>query len=99
MPISTRPLHPAFGLELHDVDLAQIDDATFDEIYALWRAQPLLLLRGQCISEGEMVAYSRRFGELDVLVRDDLLSTQNPEVIYVTNLRREDGAALGGLGR
>lgn len=98
MPLTTHALHPKFGLEVIDVDLSQIDDATFAEIYAAWRAQPLLLIRRQCLAEGELVAFSRRFGELDILVRDDLLSSQNPEVIYVTNLLHANGSPLGGLG-
>lgn len=98
MKLETRALHPRFGVEVLGVDLAALDDATFDAIYALWRADPLLLFRRQCPSERELVEYSRRFGELDILVRDDLLSRQNPEVIYVTNLLREDGTRLGGLG-
>jgi taurine dioxygenase len=64
----------------------------------LWQREPLLLLRRQCINERELVEFSRRFGELDILVRDDLLSKENPEVIYVTNLKRENGSPLGGLG-
>ena len=70
----------------------------FKAIYELWRAEPLILLRRQCLPERELVEFSRRFGELDILVRDGLLSKQNPEVIYVTNLKTEDGVPLGGLG-
>ncbi len=98
MDLSTRALHSAVGQEILDVDLANVDDALFDAIYALWRREPLLLLRRQCLNERELVAFSRRFGELDILVRDDLLSREHPEVIYVTNLKREDGTPLGGLG-
>jgi taurine dioxygenase len=98
MSLVTRALHSHFGLEVLNVDLAQSCTEQIDEIYALWQREPLLLIRRQCIAERELVQYSRRFGELDILVRDDLLSTQHPEVIYVTNLKREDGTALGGLG-
>ena len=98
MQLTTRALHPHLGLEITNVDLAVVDDTTFDAIYALWRREPLLLLRRQCINERELVDFSRRFGELDILVRDDLLSKEHPEVIYVTNLKREDGSPLGGLG-
>lgn len=98
MTIATCALHHDFGLELLDVDLAHVDDATFDDIYALWRREPLLLLRRQCLTERELVQFSARFGELDILVRDDLLSRANPQVIYVTNLKRDDGTPLGGLG-
>ena len=98
MKLKTRPLNPHFGQEVLDVDLASLTSETFDAIYELWQQDPLLLLRRQCINERELVEFSRGFGELDILVRDDLLSKENPEVIYVTNLKREDGTPLGGLG-
>ena len=98
MSLQTRPLHRDFGVEVTNVDLADFDTNTFDAIYELWRNEPLVLFRRQCINERELVEFSRGFGELDILVRDDLLSKENPEVIYVTNLKREDGSPLGGLG-
>lgn len=98
MALKTRPLKDTFGLEVLDVDLANVDDATFDEIYKLWQAEPLLLFRRQSLSEREQVEYSKRFGDLDVLVRDDMLSPKHPEIIYITALHRPDGTPLGGLG-
>ena len=47
MSLRTRPLHPEFGQEVLDVDLAQLDQAAFDAIYDLWRQDPLLLFRRQ----------------------------------------------------
>ncbi|MAN79636.1 MAG: taurine dioxygenase [Rhodospirillaceae bacterium] len=98
MQLRTRPLTDTFGLEILDVDLSDLNDETFDAIYKLWQQEPLLLLRRQSLSESEQVAYSRRFGEMDIIVRDDMLSPDNPEVIYITNLKRPDGTPLGGLG-
>ncbi len=98
MELKTRPLHENFGLEVLDVDLADPSADEVAAIYALWQRDPLLLLRRQSLTEGEHVAFSRHFGELEVLVRDDMLSPLNPEIIYVTSLMRPDGKALGGLG-
>jgi alpha-ketoglutarate-dependent taurine dioxygenase len=98
MTLRTRPLTETFGLEVLDVDLADLDDVTFDDIYALWQQVPLLLFRRQSMNERQQVEYSRRFGEMDVLVRDDMLSPNHPEIIYITNLMRADGKPLGGLG-
>ncbi len=98
MAIRTRPLKDTFGLEILDVDLANLDDATFDEIYQCWQQEPLLLFRRQSLSEREQVEYSKRFGDLDILVRDDMLSPLHPEIIYITALRRPDGTPMGGLG-
>ncbi len=98
MELRTKPLHESFGLEVLDVDLAQLDPSTFDAIYRLWRREPLLLFRRQNITEDEMVAYSRGFGELEVTVRGEMHSPKHPEVIYVSPLKRPDGSTLGGLG-
>jgi hypothetical protein len=91
MQLRTRPLTDTFGLEILDVDLSDLTDETFDAIYKLWQQEPLLLLRRQSLSEKQQVEYSRRFGEMDIIVRDDMLSPDNPEIIYITNLKRPDG--------
>lgn len=98
MELRTRPLKDTFGLEILDVDLSEIDDETFDAVYKLWQQEPLILFRRQSLTEREQVEYSKRFGELDILVRDDLLSPEHPEIIYITTLKRENGTPLGGLG-
>lgn len=98
MTLRTRPLKESFGIEVLDVDLTDLDDATFDEIYKLWQQEPLLLFRRQSMTEREQVDYSKRFGDLDILVRDDMISPENPEIIYITAMKRPDGSQLGGLG-
>lgn len=98
MELNTRPLKDTYGVEVLDVDLSDIDDGTFDAIYRLWQEEPLLLFRRQSLSERQQVAYSKRFGDLDILVRDDMLSPDYPEIIYITSLQRPDGTPLGGLG-
>jgi len=96
--LSTRPLHESFGLEVLDVDLANLDDDAFDAIYALWQREPLIVFRRQSLSEHQHVAFSRRFGKLDLIVRDDMHSPVCPEIIYISSLKRPDGTPLGGLG-
>ncbi|MBO6947499.1 MAG: TauD/TfdA family dioxygenase [Rhodospirillales bacterium] len=98
MKLNTRPLKETFGLEVLDVDLSELDNETFDAIYKLWQQEPLLLFRRQSLSERQQVDYSKRFGDLDILVRDDMISPKHPEIIYITSLKREDGTPLGGLG-
>ncbi len=98
MSLRTRSLHPEFGQEVLDVDLAALDKATFDAVYDLWRQDPLLLFRRQSLTEEELVAYSRGFGKLEITARSDAHSPKSPEVIYVSPLKRSDGSAVGGLG-
>ena len=98
MTLQTRALKYTFGHEVLDVDLANLDAKTFDAIYKLWQEEPLLLFRRQSLTEREQVEYSKRFGDLDILVRDDMLSPIHPEIIYITALKRPDGTPMGGLG-
>lgn len=96
--LETRPLQETFGIEVLNVDLARLDAAAFEAIYRLWQREPLLLFRRQSLTEGELVDYSRGFGDLDLIVRSDMHSPLHPEVIYISALKRPDGTPLGGLG-
>ena len=51
MTLQTRALKNTFGHEVLDVDLANLDAKTFDEIYKLWQEEPLLLFRRQSLTE------------------------------------------------
>lgn len=96
--LRTRPLHERFGREVLDVDLAQADRATLDAIYTLWQREPLLLFRRQSLTEEELVQYSQFFGDLEVTARSDAHSRKNPQVSYITALKRQDGSTIGALG-
>lgn len=97
MKLNTRQVGN-FCLEILDVDLTQVDDATFAALREVWQQNPLLLLRRQSLTESELVAFSARFGELEVIVRKDILSKRHPEIAYISNLRDESGESIGGLG-
>lgn len=65
--LSTRRLSNAFGVEITGVDLRDtLSDQTVAEIRSLWNQYGIVLLRGQAITPGQLIAYSRRFGELDL---------------------------------
>jgi alpha-ketoglutarate-dependent 2,4-dichlorophenoxyacetate dioxygenase len=62
------PLGPGFAAELRGVALADIaaDDATYRETRAAFEEHSVLLLRGQKVSDEAQLAFSRRFGPLEV---------------------------------
>lgn len=69
-PLTTRPLHPLFGVEVAGVDLsAPLDDATFAAIRAAFEDHSLLLFRDQSLDDVAQVAFSERFGPLETTVR------------------------------
>jgi len=98
--LNVTPVSPAIGAEVHGVDLATIDDATFEALHAAWLEHGVLLLRDQSLSDADLVAFSRRFGDLD-----EAPPNENgkggvdgfPEVLVLSNVK-ENGKAIGALG-
>ena len=94
------PVSLAIGAEVKGVDLATLDDATFDSIHAAWLKYSVLLFRGQSISDADLVSFSRRVGELDELPPNEngVMSVPKlPEILILSNVI-ENGIAIGSLG-
>ncbi|MCZ6473896.1 MAG: TauD/TfdA family dioxygenase [SAR324 cluster bacterium] len=87
-----------FCMEILDLDLTTVDEDTRAAVRRAWQTHPLLLLRRQSLTEGELLDFSRGFGELEVVVREDIHSRRHPEIAYISNLRDEQGRTIGGLG-
>ncbi|MEL7028341.1 MAG: TauD/TfdA family dioxygenase [Pseudomonadota bacterium] len=93
----TRSLTPTFGVELENVDLrAPMSDAHVEAIRKLWFQHGIILFRGQRMDEADLVRFSRRLGALEIHVRKEYLSPDNPEVLQISNII-EDGRAIGIL--
>jgi alpha-ketoglutarate-dependent 2,4-dichlorophenoxyacetate dioxygenase len=70
MALTTRPLHPLFGVEIVAIDLgATLDDRTFACVRAAFEDHSLLLFRGQSLDDAAQVAFSQRFGPLETTVK------------------------------
>ena len=50
------------GALISGVDVRDLDDATWDKIYAVWLECNVIAVRDQTLSMAEFLAYSRRFG-------------------------------------
>jgi taurine dioxygenase len=95
--LATRPLAP-FGIEVMDIDLRRAHDAaTIAALRAAWQRNGVALFRGQALEEADLVRFSACFGHLEIHVRREYLSPQHPEVLLVSNVRR-DGRVIGILG-
>src|SRR5882724_8279733 len=62
------PLGPGFGAELRGVTLADVaaDDAAYREMRAAFEEHSVVVLRGQDVGDEAQLAFSRRFGPLEV---------------------------------
>jgi taurine dioxygenase len=76
--LQTSKLSYAFGVAIDGLDLrAPVDDATIEEIRALWNTHGIVLLRNQDISPQQLIEFSARFGELDL--HETLAPFRHPE--------------------
>ena len=90
-------LKESFAAEVSGIRLTpDMDDATFGAVKKAWADHELLLFRGQDLSEEDLVSFSRRFGKLEIHVRKEWLTTPHPEVLVLTNMKK-DGKPMGGL--
>lgn len=54
-----------FGARVSGVKLAEMDQASFDELYDRWLEYGLLIVGGQFLDRGQQVAFAKRFGDLE----------------------------------
>jgi alpha-ketoglutarate-dependent 2,4-dichlorophenoxyacetate dioxygenase len=67
MPITVTPLTPAFAARIDGADLiGPLDAATWKEIRAAFEEHAVLLFRGQPLDDTQQIAFSRRFGDLEI---------------------------------
>jgi alpha-ketoglutarate-dependent taurine dioxygenase len=93
--IEIVPCDAPVGAEIRGVDLAKgIEDATFAEIDAALSAHAVIFLRDQHITPEQQVAFSRRFGEIEINSFNKYALKENPAVLVVSNIK-EDGKDIG----
>jgi len=94
------PTGKVLGAEVLDLDLRAIDDRDLAGILRAWRDHLVLLFRGQSLTDDELVAFSKRFGELDwppIQENGRRFVEGHPEVYVVSNVV-ENGVPIGSLG-
>ena len=100
MPITVTPTGAALGAEVDGIDLRRITDADFAAMYRAWLEHQVLLFRGQTLNDDDLIAFSRRFGDLDLApVQENgrRFVDGHPEIYVVSNVI-ENGVAIGSLG-
>lgn len=91
MTFDIRPFDAVLGAEVRGVNLSRdLDDATFRAIERAWNHHSVLLFRDQAIDETRHLAFSRRFGDLEVHVLDQYLHPEHPEILIVSNVMDGD---------
>ncbi|MDH1724571.1 TauD/TfdA family dioxygenase, partial [Pseudomonas mosselii] len=90
-----RPFPGAVGAEIIGLDLARAVNAEdFTRIHRAHLDHHILVLRDQRITPEQQIAFSRRFGELQIHVLKQFLLAGHPEILIVSNIV-EDGRNVG----
>src|SRR5215471_7280219 len=94
------PTDAVLGAEIKGVDLRSLDNATFEGLLAAWHRYSVVLVRGQSLNDQELIAFSRRLGDLDwapVQENGRRFVEGMPEIYIVANVK-VNGEAIGSLG-
>jgi taurine dioxygenase len=98
--VTTIPSGKALGAEIQGVDLRAIEANDFACIYRAWLDHSVLLIRGQNLTDEDLISFSERFGDLDwapVQESGRRFVEGHPEIYVVSNVM-ENGAPIGSLG-
>jgi taurine dioxygenase len=94
------PTGAALGAEVGAGDLRTLDHAGFARVLEAWRAHAVVLFRNQAVSDHDLIAFSRRFGDLGwapVQENGRRFVEGMPEIYIVSNVK-VNGEAIGSLG-
>ena len=94
-PFEIRPFAGASGAEIIGLDLARpVNAEDFSRIRRAHLDHHVLVFRDQRISPEQQIAFSRRFGELQIHVLKQFLLAGHPEILIVSNII-ENGQHIG----
>jgi taurine dioxygenase len=101
MAVTVTPLTPAVGAEIGNVDLTALSAQDFAEIEQAWHRYSVLLFRNQHLSDDDLLAFSRRLGELDPPPNQEhgrQSPLGYPDIYVVSNVLDAKGDPIGALG-
>jgi taurine dioxygenase len=101
MAIAIKNLDAALGVEVADIDLSKrVPRADIHAIEAAWRERLVVVFQGQSLSDPQLIAFSRNFGELDLPGPNPYgqpFDKEHPELNVISNVV-ENGKPIGNLG-
>lgn len=98
--INVQRTDGGLGADVSGIDLSRpLDRETFAAIEKAWLDNVVLRFRGQKLTDPQLVAFSRWFGDLDEARLDDYqpFVPGQPEIMVISNVV-ENGRAIGKLG-
>ncbi len=97
--VSVTPMTAAIGALVECGDVKSLGEREFAAVKQAFLDNLVLLIRGQSLSDPELLAFGRRFGELTAAapVHVGQKPREYPEIAVISNVV-ENGVAIGGLG-
>jgi alpha-ketoglutarate-dependent taurine dioxygenase len=95
MPIPVRKCDAALGAEIGFDLSGPMSDSRFAEIEAAFHDNIVVFFRGQNFTDEQHIAFSRRFGELEIHIVKKYLLPGYPEILLVSNIKDEAGEHIG----
>jgi taurine dioxygenase len=99
--IEVIPFDTCLGAEVRGVDLARIDAGMFSVVADALETHHVIRLRGQSLSDLQLIEFAAMFGELDPPGASPYgrpLHPVHPELNVISNLKDDEGIPLGNLG-
>jgi taurine dioxygenase len=99
-PIDVISTKAALGAEVRGVDLKELSEFEFAALKRAWHDHQAILVRGQSLSDQDLIAFSRRFGDLDSAPIQETgrrFVEGLPEIYIVSNVT-VNGQPIGSLG-
>ena len=94
MALSVKPFDAPLGAEASGIDPRQLSDADHQALIHALARHGVLVLRDQHLTPAELVAFSKRFGELEYHVLDQYWLAAQPEIYVISNIV-ENGKPIG----
>lgn len=89
-------LSDALGAEVIGVDAAHMDDAAFAAVHEAFLEHLVLVFRDQHMTPEDQIAFSERWGELEIHLSVDHLHPDFPKIILISN-KMENGKYIGAV--
>jgi taurine dioxygenase len=99
--LAIKNLAAPLGAEIAEIDLSEpLSRADIDAIETAWRERLVVVFHGQTLSDPQLIAFSRNFGELDPPGPNPYgqpFNKEHPELNVISNVV-ENGKPIGNLG-
>lgn len=89
-----HPLTAGFGTEATGVDLANLSDADFENLWQTWLARHLLVVRGQRLTASQFHAFAQRMGQPQPHVINQFHHPEIADILILSNVLK-DGQPTG----